>query len=317
MTTTFIRLLAIAAVLMAPAASARDGDETDHQGRSAAVTMTGTVISIGREGFGLDTGSGIVRVEIERTTVLTRNGQPAGAGDLAVGQSVTVKGRLERNELEARTVDIHSGVTLSGVIQSLAPPALNVSGTPVVTTAATVFTRNGAPAAFADLRIGDQVTVSGIPQADASVLATRVVATSGITLSGVVEALAPPGFTVSGTPVVTTAATVFTRNGAPAAFADLRIGDQVSVSGTVQADGTVLASSVTVTSLVTLSGVVLSISPPSLTVSGATVVTDAATVITVAGAPGTLADLRVGDTVTVTGTAQADGTTLAQTLTRP
>lgn len=58
----------------------------------------------------------------------------------------------------------------------------------------------------------------------------------------------------------------------------------------------------------------ISISPPSLNVGGTSVTVNAATVITAAGAPITLADLKVGSPVTVTGTLQADGSILAQTI---
>jgi cytochrome c-type biogenesis protein CcmE len=309
--------LLIAVVLLAPAASARDGDGDDHHGRPAAVTLTGTVASIGREGFGLDTGSGVQRVEIERNTAFTRNGLPAGAGDLAVGETVTVKGRLERRELEARSVAIHSSVTLSGRIESIAPPALTVGGTTVVTSAATAITIGGAPGTLAGLSIGQQVTVSGELQADGTVLAASITAVSSVTLSGPVESIAPPALTVAGTSVVTSAATVSTIGGAPGTLAGLSIGQQVTVTGDLQADGTVLAASITAVSGVTLSGLVESITPPALIVSGATVETGASTVITVAGAPATLAGLSIGQQVTVTGVVQADGSILAQTVTAP
>ena len=232
--------LVLAAILVPPAA-ARDRDD----GRQATVTLTGTVTSIGREGFGLNTGNAVQQVDVERATVFTRDGQPTTFADLAVGQSVSVQGHFERTEFEAASVAIRSVVVVSGAIESIGPGGqLTVGGKTVAVGPTTVITLGGVAVTLADLSVGQQATVTGTLQADGSVLAASVTVPSGVTLSGTITALLAPSLIVSGTTVTVNAATVISVAGAPAAFADLFIGDPVAVTGVVQADGTILAQTI-------------------------------------------------------------------------
>lgn len=229
----------VLAAMLAPA-SARDRDDARH----ATVTLAGTVTSIGREGFALDTGNAVQPIEVERSTVFTRDGQPASFADLAVGQRVSVQGRFERTEFEAGSVAIRSIVTLSGAIESIGPGGLTVAGKSVVVGPATTITAGGLAVGLADLRVGEQATVTGQVQADGSVLAASVTVPSGVTLSGVIDSLAAPMLVVSGTTVTSSAATLISVAGAPAGFADLAVGDSVVVTGVVQADGSILAQTI-------------------------------------------------------------------------
>jgi Domain of unknown function (DUF5666) len=67
---------------------------------------------------------------------------------------------------------------------------------------------------------------------------------------------------------------------------------------------------------VVFSGTVTFVASPNLIVGGRTVITTAQTKFSGAGAPASLADLKVGDRVAVTGQLQADGSVLAIAIVR-
>jgi hypothetical protein len=80
-------------------------------------------------------------------------------------------------------------------------------------------------------------SVSGVaPQSD----------NSGVEITGTVDALPPTtpagAFTTAGRTVKTNAATVFTRDGATASFADLTIGTKVEIHGSASGDAVTAAS---------------------------------------------------------------------------
>src|SRR6185369_15458101 len=123
------------------------------------------------------------------------------------------------------------------------------------------------------------------------------------------------------------------------ALTDLRVGETVKVEGTLEADGSVTAREIAAapspspTPSPTVSpgptpspsptpdddddddeeeftGVIQSITPPSLAVSGRTVMTDGHTEFKGQGHIHSILDLRVGDTVEVEGRLMQDGTTV-------
>lgn len=140
----------------------------------------------------------------------------------------------------------------------------------------------------------------------------------GQTLRGRVDAVAPPTLVVAGVQVVTHSATqVTTTSQSSFSISALRVGDTVTVSGTMQADGTLLADEIeTEGNEVELRGVIDSVTPPTLTVGGRIVVTDSSTEIKADehDSSFTLADLQAGDTVKVEGTLQPDSTILAREI---
>ena len=116
--------------------------------------------------------------------------------------------------------------------------------------------------------------------------------------------------THSGTQITTSAQSSF-------AISALRVGDTVTVSGTMQADGTMLADEIeTEGNEVELRGVIDSVTPPTLTVGGRVVVTDSTTEFDADEHDSrfTLADLHAGDTVKVEGTLQPDSSVLAREI---
>jgi hypothetical protein len=238
-----MRFLALAAILLAPAAMAKG----DHDTKPVNVTLTGTVTAVHQEGFVLNTGSGTQAVEVEPTTVFTDNGQPATLGSLGVGKRVSVTGHFDRTEFEAKTVAIQSVVTLTGALQALSLPNLSVSGKTVSINSSTVITVGGAAASAADLAVGQMVTVTGVLQADGTIMAQSVAVLSGfsVTFTGLIGAITAPDLTVSGTTVHVNSTTVIAVGVTPATLASLLVGQQVTVTGVLQPDGSIVAQKVT------------------------------------------------------------------------
>ena len=135
-------------------------------------------------------------------------------------------------------------------------------------------------------------------------------------LRGTVEAINAPSLQVAGQVVVTTTSTqILTQARGHLDLGALRIGDAVTVRGSVHSDGQIEADEIDLDEdEAELSGAITAIAAPNLTVAGRTVVTDAQTEIERDDAKITLADLHVGDVVEVEGTPQADGSVLAREI---
>jgi len=216
-------------------------------------------------------------------------------------------------------------VRLTGTVSNLAGscPAfsLTVEGTSVKTNSATTFDGTKGCSVIAN---GDSVTVVGTKQSDGSVLASKVTNATApppppqdtyangpiVGLTGTCPAIS---FSLSGTPVKTNAATTF--NGR--ACAELKNGDVIYAAGPKQSDGSILANRTFYTApTVTLSGTVSNFGGawPALTftVQGKAVKTSSAT--TCDGTKG-CSLMANGDSVTVVGTEQSDGSVLASKVT--
>ena len=135
-------------------------------------------------------------------------------------------------------------------------------------------------------------------------------------LRGTVEAISAPSLQVAGQMVVTKTSTqILTQSRAHLGLGALRVGDAVTVRGSVQSDGRIEADEIELDEdEAEFSGAIEAIAAPNLTVAGRKVVTDAQTEIERDDAKITLADLHVGDVVAVEGTPQADGSVLAREI---
>lgn len=142
---------------------------------------------------------------------------------------------------------------------------------------------------------------------------------------GTVESVTPPSLVVTGRTVVTDAGTrILDRDNQPIGLSDIPVGSLVEVEGSAQADGSVLASKIKLedddanedddNEEVEFTGVVGSITPPTLVVDGRTVLTDASTEFRGKGDVHSLSDLAVGMTVEVKGQGLADGSVLARRI---
>jgi hypothetical protein len=223
-----------------------------------------------------------------------------------------------------------SGTVLGTVTNTPAQLRVSVEGTNLSTTtnSSGQFTLRGVPSGTVALRfvgggVDVRIEISGL-NADATMRITVRITGSGavvlrapneLELTGTIESVDPPNLKISGLTVITNGNTELKRHGERVNLADLAVGQLVRVDGSLNADGTVLAQKIRVLvspdqNRVRIRGVIDSITPPNLMISGLTIVTDANTRFDVH----TLANLMVGDVVQVDGTIGADGTVLARSI---
>jgi len=170
--------VALAVLLIAALTSAvkvsrglADPAEIQVSGRLTAISVTDKTITVGTiiVGYGPDT-------EFDGA------GDPQGAADLKVGESVAVSAtRRADGGLLAEEVTVVAGghnqvVRLRGAIQQIAVTnlSLTVAGRIVAVDAHTRFAGAGAPASLADFKVGDFVVVLASKQADSTLLALSV-----------------------------------------------------------------------------------------------------------------------------------------------
>src|SRR4051812_9413966 len=264
---------------------------------------------------------------------------------LVPGQTMRIAVRID-----GRTVTVVAGenqATLVGTIDAIGTGTLTISGLAIAVNDQTAITARGATIAFTDLKVNQIVSVQGtIASGAVTANAVNVLLPANfdqILLQGPIDSIASLAFVVSGLNVTTDPNTRFRRG---ITFADLKVGDQVVVQGTLQADGSVLANIVRDLAAeaghaVEIEGAITAITPPDrFVVRGTTIAVNADTRIVGEGhhrGPGshdlrlitgrsradhgdgdddddqtlTFADLKVGDDVEVEGIAQADGSVLA------
>ncbi|HFB39195.1 MAG TPA: hypothetical protein ENJ76_02110 [Oceanithermus sp.] len=129
------------------------------------VAVAGVVASDGTlAGLALDTSSARI----------TQDGEPTDAS-LKPGAVVSVEGTLTGGQIRVASADLK--IELKGQIEAIDLDAgtLTVLGTPVRVDALTrIEEEDGTSLALADLEVGDFVEVSGVREADGTVLATRI-----------------------------------------------------------------------------------------------------------------------------------------------
>jgi len=108
----------------------------------------------------------------------TVDGSPAGQNDLAVGQVVVVKGKIDDNGLTGTADTVSYNDAVKGPIEAgsldLVNQTFRVLGLSIRVTTATIFDDAIQPRALAGLAEGDVVEVSGLPDADGFIRATRI-----------------------------------------------------------------------------------------------------------------------------------------------
>jgi hypothetical protein len=211
---------------------------------SAEVELSGAISAIALPDF---TVAGKTIVTDSSTEV-----EPGTLADLKVGEEVHIDGVLQSNgsvlarEIEAGSEAEGEGVELEGVVQSVTPPTLKISGRSVETNSKTRIVRGDDVIALADVMAGDRVHVRGKLEADGTTILARIIKVAPgfalhVELDGTIDSITPPDLKVSGLTVVTDQHTEIEQNDKPLSLADLKTGEHVRVKGVPQQDGTILA----------------------------------------------------------------------------
>jgi len=219
-------------------------------------------------------GSSTVHVSVEGTEIsatsdsqgrFTLGGVPAGAATLRFqgsgvdarlkldglveGQVLTIAVSIAGSSAQlVPTTGIDDEVELTGVVESVSPPTLVVSGTTVTVSTTTEIRRGDSHIALADVQPGERVKVEGSRQLNGVVAAREIEvlapSTSQVTFAGTIQALQPPRLVVAGRAVLTDSNTKFSGQGRTHSLADFAVGDTVEVTSSLSASSTVLASEI-------------------------------------------------------------------------
>jgi hypothetical protein len=253
---------------------------------------------------------------------------------LTSGQTLTITVSVSGGQATLVPEGDEGGVDFKGPIESidLGAGSLVVAGHKVMTNADTrILGGDETRVSLSTLKVGDKVEVQGTTQADKSVLAKTIqLEEKGdkgeVDLKGPIQSIdsGAGSFMVAGRKVTTNADTrIVGKDDAHISFSALKVEAIVQVHGTTQTDMSVLAKTIKLQEKkgddggeVELKGKIQSIntSAHTLVVAGKTVTTDSSTRIRRDDHPLTLKDLKVNDTVEVSGTKRADGTILAKQI---
>jgi len=176
-TRAFRNLLALAVVLTVAGCGGGGGSDAGNPAPPPVGGIDRGGVAVGPIG---GFGSVIVNgVEFDTSNaVFTVDGGPAGQDDLAVGQVVLVKGEIDDGGLTGTADSVGYDAAVEGPIAvgSLDQVAqtFRVMGVPVRVTATTVFDDQIQPRSLAGLAEGNVVEVSGLPDADGFIRATRI-----------------------------------------------------------------------------------------------------------------------------------------------
>lgn len=313
----FTVLLVIAFVVLgvlaapAPALASNGGMYAKAKGTIAAVDTAASTLTITPKNGGAD-----VTLNVDASTFIKRNGQPATLADLQTGDKVEAK-YDSATMLAFRVKAEFKAGKVKGMIAAVDTAASTVTITPrkggadvtLNVDANTVIKRKG-PATLADLQVGDKIEAKYDP---ATMLALKIEAEFKLAkVKGTIAAVDAAAGTLTITPkkggadvtLNVDASTYIKRNGQPATLADLVVGDRVEAKYNA---ATMLAVKISASNLLEIKGTIAAVDAAAgtLTVTpmdgspDVTFTVDANTRIERFDAPATLADLLVGDPVEV------------------
>lgn len=283
--------------------------------------------------------AGDIPVTVTSSTLLVQANQTITLADIAVGDLVRVKGQLEAGPSVTANVirkltprDVCARVF--GPVTALAADgsSLTIGDTVVAVDASTVYGGSGAPESLADLALGDLVIAEAARQSDGTLLAKAVnrlplpppPPSNLVVLAGPLAAIGADSATIGDVTFKVDTTTVFGGAGDPEALADFAVGDQVVVKALQQTEGTLLAKAMmrlpsmpTTPTPHIAKGTIAAVAPAGITLTLASdpsksqvYAVNAHTIIRIGDKPGTLADLKVGQTAEVASAPTSSATAL-------
>jgi len=285
------------------------------------VTVAGVVTAFDSISVSLKAADKVVVVKLGSQTKI--------AGTLAVGAKAFVEALLQPDgSLLALVVRVkgaddngQTNASVRGAISSRGADFIVVSGVTVKADPALVIASPSAQQIkFSDLKVGDLVEVAGTKQPDGTILALKIAllpTASPARIKGVIMSLGAGFFLLGDVKVLVTEKTVIRSKDTILKFADLKVGDQVTASGSKGSDSSFQADTVEVMPASTdppyssVRGAIVSMAADSLVVAGVTVKVNDKTVFGAGGQQIQFKDLKVGDWIEVAGVKQTDGSLLA------
>ena len=231
---TFTILFVILGMLSAAAPASALGNKRALKGTIVAIDTRARTITIA------SIRGAHVAIKVVKSTLITRSGKPATFAKLRVGDKVNLNyyASTKRASNVADTpglYEIHGTVEAVDTAASTVTVASEEGGISVTlkVDASTVIQRNGAPAVLADLLVGDKVEAK---YDSATMLASSIkTEVEDSDFYGTIAALDFSANTITITPesggadivLNVTNSTVFKKNDAVVAFADMVVGDKV------------------------------------------------------------------------------------------
>ena len=331
------RSLSVLTVVLV-AACGMSGDQTDMPASSGSGVFQGAVMGSGSQSMLVevpsssaatttDTTGGFVLANVPKGATLLHFSGGGRNATLATAPVVPGEFRHLTLSLSGTSVTEENEQTeteFEGTVDAIDGKVLTVAGRKVaVTDATTIRKEEDAAASFADLTLGTPVEVEGTLNADGTVTASEIRIedrndADRTAFVGTLTQITGSTLSVGGLTVNVSSATVIVKGDTTLALADLVVGDQLLVRGTVQTDKSINATRIRVLQRedepeeeMHVSGKVTAVDANTVTIGDTKIITDARTEFEGSGFQ-SLADLKVGDFAFAEVIKQADGSLLAK-----
>lgn len=263
-----------------------------------------------------------VTIQTTSSTVFTRAGKTVSLSAVTSGEQIYAGGTKNSDgSITAKYVAIELP-SYRGTVTAVNGSIITLKdrkGTTqtIKTTSSTSFLLDGQSASLSDVKTGEQMSAEGTLNSDNS-LNAETVQIKLPSYYGQVSAVSGSTITLKdrkGTSqtIKTTSSTKFTRGGQSASLSDVKTGDQIAASGTLNSDGSLNAQVVAIVlphvdgQITTISGTIITIQERdgttyTIKVSSSTTFTDGQTKGKLS-----LSDLKVGEEIHAEGTQNSDG----------
>ncbi len=331
---------AIAATPRTNAANHGDSSATVSARDNADLTMVGYVTALTPTSVSVLLRNGTsVTFAITSATTFTEGTSATTVASLAIGQRVRVQTTNPVTTTSTSTSTTTSSATatsieielarLSGIVTAVSGDSITVANEQgfthtIVVTSTTTFALEGSSATLANVVVGSRIHATGVIGTDGTTLDAMSVlinpyhqSKSSAVTRGDVTAVTSTSLTVSGrdgvlTTFLVTPTTIFSEGRTQATFANVSVGEQVSVLVSPSSPTTALRVSVM---LSRVEGVVTAVSGDAITVKShhgdvQTIAVSTSTTFSMRNNSATLADVVVGARVRAEGVADVATSTL-------